>query len=260
MSVLPTAISKGEGEPALVLLHGVGSDASIWQYQLDHFGRSRKTVAWNMPGFGDSPPLSPMTWPGLVESLERLLDAQGLKRVVLLGHSLGGFIAQKFAEANPERLAGLILSGTTASFGKPDGEWQQEFVRQRLAPFQAGKTMKEIAPDVVRAVLGPKASPEGADLAVHSAMRVSDQAFQDAVRLIVTFDGREALARLDLPVLLLAGEVDNNAPAGVMRKMVDRIKGARIVEFPGLGHMANIEDALAFDAAVEAFLNDHFRR
>jgi pimeloyl-ACP methyl ester carboxylesterase len=242
-----------------VLLHGVGSDASIWHRQLDHFGRTRRTIAWSMPGFGDSPPLSPLTWEGLNESLERLLDAQGLKRVVLLGHSLGGFVAQKFADAHPERLAGLILSGTTASFGKPDGDWQQEFVRERLAPFQAGKTMKDIAPEMVRAVLGPNASPEDAELAVRSAMRVGDQAFQDAVRLIVTFDGREALDRLDLPVLLLAGEVDDNAPAGVMRKMVDRIKGSRIVELPGLGHMANIEDATAFNAAVEAFLEDHFR-
>lgn len=258
MSILPTALSAGEGEPALVLLHGIGSDASIWREQLDHFGRTRRTIAWNMPGVGDSPPLSPTTWDGLGDSLERLLDAQGMGKVVLLGHSLGGFVAQKFAEARPERLAGLILSGTTASFGKPDGEWQQEFVRRRLAPFQAGKTMRDIAPDIVRAVLGPKASPEAAERAVRSAMRVGDQAFQDAVRLIVTFDGREALGRLDVPVLLLAGEIDDNAPPGVMRKMADRIGNARIVEFPGLGHMANLEDPKAFNAAVEAFLRDRF--
>ena len=258
MSVLPTALVQGAGDPALVLLHGVGSDAGIWQPQLDYFGARRTVVAWNMPGFADSPPLSPLTWNGLVDSLERLLDARGLKQVVLLGHSLGGFVAQKFAAAHPERLAGLVLSGTTSSFGKPDGEWQQQFVRQRLAPFEAGKTMKDIAPDVVRAVLGPKASLEGAELAIRSAMRVTDQAFQDAVRLIVTFDGREALAQFDMPVLLLAGEVDNNAPVGAMRKMSERIKGARIVEFPGLGHMANIEDAPAYNAAIEAFFKDHF--
>ena len=72
--------------------------------------------------------------------------------------------------------------------------------------------------------------------------------------MIVGFDRREALARIAVPTLAIAGEVDTVAPAAMMEKMAGKILGARYVCVPKAGHLVNLEQPAAFDAALEAFL------
>lgn len=252
--VLPTAIEEGAGQPALVLLHGVGSTASVWRPQLRHFGRGRATIAWNMPGYADSPALGTASWHGWAECLAALISARGLGRVHLLGHSLGGMIAQDFAARYPGRLASLVLSGTSPAFGRSDGEWQQAWVRQRLAPLEAGGNVAVMGPEIVAGLIAPGADPSGVQLAIESVAGVPNDAYADAIRLIAIFDRRDNLARIAVPTLVLAGEKDTNAPAAMMEKMAAKISGARYVCLAGRGHLANVEDAAAFNAAIDSFL------
>jgi len=252
---IPSAIEEGTGEPALILLHGVGSTASVWRPQLRHFGRARRTLAWNMPGYDGSPALARPSWLGWSESLAALLDARGLRRIHLLGHSLGGMIAQDFAARFPDRLASLILSGTSPAFGRADGEWQKAWVRQRLAAVEAGRRIAEMGSEIVAGLIAPGADPDGVRLAIAAVAGVPNDAYADAIRLIAVFDRRESLAAIAVPTLVLAGEKDTNAPAPMMEKMASKIPGARFVCLAGRGHLANVEDARAFNAAVDSFLD-----
>ena len=252
-----TALIDGPDEaPALLFLHGVGSDARVWMPQLLHFRRRYRCVAWTMPGFGDSPRLPALTWPGLSDAVLELLDVLAIQRVTLIGHSLGGMIAQHVGALHPDRLHGLILSGTSPSFGDPNGAWQKEWVRARVEPLESGQKLADLGPAMIRGMMGPNEPDAGGMiLALEALSVVSEAAFADAIRLTATFEGRAGLAGLGkVPTLCLAGEHDGNAPAAMMAKMAEKIPGSRYVCLAGRGHLANLEDPVAYNAALDAFL------
>jgi len=257
--VTATALIDGpEDAPALVFLHGVGSDARVWAPQLLHFRRRYRCVAWTMPGFGDSPRLPEMSWPAMTDAVLELLDVLEIRRATLIGHSLGGMIAQSFGAQHPDRLHGLVLSGTSPSFGDPNGEWQKEWVRARVAPLEAGEKLVDLGPKMIRGMMGPnEPDPGGLTLALESLSVVSEKAFAEAIRLTATFEGRAGLPILGaVPTLCLAGEHDGNAPAAMMARMAEKIPGARYVCLAGRGHLANLEDPAAYNAALERFFTE----
>src|SRR5690606_25319281 len=106
---------------ALVLLHGIAGASQSWTRQLADLADMRRVIAWDCPGYGDSDDLPGE--PGLddyAEALLALADSLGLERFDLLGHSMGGAIAGRFAARHPERVERLILSGTRTGFTRRD--------------------------------------------------------------------------------------------------------------------------------------------
>ena len=257
--MIPATIRNGYGDTAIVLLHGIGGGKEMWRAQLDALAAAGYlAVAWDMPGYGATPPIEPYDMAGLAAALARLLDTLPAGRTVLLGHSMGGMVAQEACAAFAHRIAGLILSGTSPAFGKPDGAWQQEFLRSRLAPLDAGRTMAELAPTLVAGMVGIAPEPAGAKLAVEVMSRVPGDTYRAALRAMLAFDRRAALGAIRVPALLIAGSRDANAPPAVMRKMAERIARAEYVELADCGHLACLEQPGAFNDAALAFLARHF--
>lgn len=255
---LPRFRAQGQGLRPLLFLHGVGADADSWQLQLAYFGAAGyRAIAWNLPGYGGSEPLPAPSFSGLADAACDLLDELKIDRVDMVGHSYGGMVAQEFAARHPRRLRTLTLSGTSPAFGRPDGDWQQAFIRQRLAPIEAGRTMPELADEMIRALTGPGADRAGIEIARRSIAQVPAASFAAGIRLLVTFDRRDALPMIAAPTLVLAGERDTNAPAPMMEKMASRIPGARFVCLRGAGHLANLEQPAAFNQALAEFLAAH---
>lgn len=252
--MIPHAIERGDGKP-LILLHGVGGGASSWVEQIESLSRGRRVVAWDMPGYGRSAPITPMTWPGLAAALRDLLDHLRIDRATVLGHSMGGMVAQEFAATWPERLSGLILSGTSPAFGQAGGDWQKAFLAARLKPLDEGKRPADFAAQVVQAMLGDDPDPEGVRKAVASMSAIEPETYRAAVTLLVSFDRRGALGAIRVPTLVLSASKDPNAPPKVMQGMAKRIPGAAFASIPGAGHLAYLERPAAFDRAVLAFLD-----
>jgi 3-oxoadipate enol-lactonase len=256
---IPAVYATGDGPP-LLLLHGVGTDHRAFRPQSIRLARNFRVLAWDMPGYGCSQPIEPMDWPGLADALARLLDSEKIESAHILGHSIGGMVAQVFAVRHASRIRSLVLSATSPAFGRPDGDWQREFVRQRLAPLESGKKLADLAEATIEGLMGPKAGAAARGYARACMGEVPVAAFAATIRLIVTFDGRADLPRIACPTLLLAGSHDTNAPAAMMEKMAGKIPGARFAVLPDCGHLANLEDPDAFDAAVLAFLETVERR
>ena len=256
---IPAFDERGAGDTAVVMLHGVGGGRGAWTGQLDAFAAAGyRAVAWDAPGYGDTPAIEPYDMAGLARSLELLLDALDAPRAVLLGHSMGGLLAQEAAVAFPGKIAGLVLSATSPAFGRSDGTWQQDFLRQRLGPLDAGKTMADLAPTLVGGLVGPAPDPAGVRLATEIMSRVSGETYRKALHAIVGFDRRAALGALRFPVLVVAGERDATAPPAMMEKMAQKIRGAEYALLPGCGHLANLERPQAFDDAVLGWLARRF--
>ncbi len=255
---LPRYREAGKGARTLIFLHGVGSDADSWKPQLDHFAaRGYRCIAWNMPGYGGTPLLPELSFPGIAGALLALLDELSVEKADLVGHSYGGMVAQEFAATHAGRLRTLTLSGTSPAFGRPDGDWQQKFVKERLAPIEAGKSMADLAPGMIKSLTGRSPNPMGMAIAKQSIGQVPAQTFAAGIRLIVTFDRRDALATLRVPTLVVAGEHDTNAPAEMMQRMAGKIRKAEFACLPAAGHLANLENPGAFNAALERFLAAH---
>lgn len=255
---LPRFREAGSGARTLVFMHGVGADADSFKPQLDHFAaRGYRSVSWNLPGYGGTPMLSDLTFSAISGALLALLDELKAERADLVGHSYGGMVAQEFVATHADRLRTLTLSGTSPAFGKADGEWQQKFVRERLAPIEAGKSMADLAPGIIKSLAGRAPNPMGMAVAKQSIGQVPAQTFAAGVRLLVTFDRRDALAGIRTPTLVIAGEQDTNAPADMMQRMAGKIRKAEYVCLPAAGHLANLENPGAFNAALERFLAAH---
>jgi 3-oxoadipate enol-lactonase len=255
MSVpVPAFETKGNG-PTVLMLHGIGGGRHSFAPQLLALADRYRLVAWDMPGYGNSAPLQEMTWAALAESAIALADHLDVDRFHLLGHSMGGMVAQEVAQRYPDRLRSLILAGTSASFGGPTEEFKTKFLAARLTPLDQGKTPGDIAPELVRGMVGDDPDTEGVAAAIDSMRAISPAAYRQALHCLVSFDRRAALAAIAVPTLLIAGEKDKVAPPAGMRKMAEKIAGSRYAELPSAGHLMNLERPVAFTAAMAGFLD-----
>ena len=248
-----TYAQRGQGAP-LVFLHGIGGDAACWRPQLEAFSESNRAIAWNMPGYGGSAPLPEMTFSGLAESLLRLLDRLEVERAHVVGHSMGGMVAQEFAATWPDRLRSLVLVATSAAFGRPDGDWQRDFLASRFGPLERGRSMADLAPEIVASLVGEAPDSTGVTQAIRSMAEVPEATYRAALHCLLSFDRRDALAQIEVPTLLLAGERDQTAAVAVMEKMAARIPQARCLVLPRAGHLANLEQPVLFNRALGDFL------
>ena len=141
---LPATTVTGQGDLAVLLLHGIGGDRTLWaasETAREIAEAGHRAVAVDLPGYGDSVDLGPPNMDVFIVAVESLIDHLRAKRIVLLGHSMGGMVAQEVVARNPERVQGLVLACTSAAFGQSGGGWQAQFVEDRLAPLDAGLGM-----------------------------------------------------------------------------------------------------------------------
>lgn len=256
-TIIPYFNERGEGGIALVFLHGIGGGKEIWQPQLDFFARrGYRAVAWDMPGYGVSKMLPHYSFPTFAAALARVLDRLAGRRIVLVGHSMGGMVALEAAVRFPQRLAGLVLTCTSPAFGKQDGPWQQAFIRARTRPLDEGQTMLDVARALVPSLLGSEPDTHARRLAIGVMSRVPPEIYRAALAVLVTFDRRAALPSIAVPTLAIAGAEDKTAPPDVLERMAQSMQHARYVCLPKAGHLANVEQPTAFNAALLDFLNE----
>ena len=240
---------------AVLFIHGIGGAGRAWAGQVASFAAAGfAPLAPDLPGYGGRPPVTAMNFESLAEDAEAFLARRHALRPVLVGHSMGGMVAQTMLRRRPDAYAAAVLACTSPAFGNADGEFQRQFVADRLKPLAAGKTMAELAAAMVDRMMGPRPHSAGRALAVEMMSNVPADTYRAAVRALVAFDERANLARIAIPVLCVAGGSDGNAPPPVVERMASKIPGARYVCLPGVGHLANLEAPQTFDAAVLAFL------
>jgi pimeloyl-ACP methyl ester carboxylesterase len=236
----------------LLFLHGVGGAATAWDRQLPYFAaRGYPVRAWNQPGYGGTPPVEPYDLEHVAGALAREIGAEP---AVLVGHSMGGFVAQEAYARFPERVRALVLCFTSASFGGTGSDFARQFIAARIGPLDEGKTMAEVAARVIPAMRGPRSDPDGVALAQRLMGAVPPDTYRNAVKLLTTFDQRERLAGIRVPTLILAGSDDRVAPASVMERMAQKIPGAEYVLLEGCGHLGPMDQPDRFNAALAGFL------
>lgn len=256
--------------PTLVLLHGIGGNAAGFATLVAAFkALGWPTLAWSQPGYDGTPLLDPYDLGGCARALQAWLAQKRLDRVVLVGHSMGGMLAQTLCAqldgggehgTSQERiegecfsLAGLVLAHTSPAFGNPDGEFQQRFIASRTRPLDEGKSMLEVATALVPGMMAPHASADALHAGMAMMAAVPAQTYRRALAAITAFEGRTHLGNIRVPTLCLAAEHDKTSAPAVLQRMAQRIPGADYHCLAGLGHLAPIEDPPRWAAAVAAW-------
>ena len=242
---------QGSGGVPLVFLHGVGSDRSAWAPQLAHFGTTRRTIAFDYPGYGESDPLVERTGAPhdqLAEAIIAALDSLGLDRVHLCGLSLGGVVAIAIAHRAPYRLASLILADSFAKHS--DG---QEMLARSLA---ASDNMRALASARVPVLVGPNSAPELVAQLIVVMAAIDASAFRLGSAAVWPVDQRDRARAITAPTLILCGSNDQVTPPPLSDELARLIACSRLEMIPCAGHLPNLEQPATFNAAVGAFVDE----
>ncbi len=254
VEVSPTVMAS-EARPSIVFLHGIGGRASGWApIQQACVDAGYPSLAWDMPGYGDSPSIDPYSFDGLADALAALMDANSVQQAVLVGHSLGGMVALQMWARHPERVAGLVLAASSPAFGHGSGDFQQSFMAQRLAPIEAGQSMADVAEGLVPTMVAPGFDGPGLMHAKACMSSVSPVVYKAALSALVQFEQRAALPTITVPTLCIAGEHDRTAAPAVVQRMAEKIPNAQYLCLSGVGHLLTFEQPDSFTAALLPFL------
>lgn len=252
MTAVPAFTTLGGG-PTVLMLHGIVGGHLAFAPQVETLAMAGyRAVAWDMPGYGHSAPIEPYTFKGLAESCIALIQSLKCPQVALLGHDIGGMVAQEVVARRPELVNRLVLCGTTSAFD--DARGHDGFVQAGMAPLAAGLSMADVARSVVPQLVGPDSLAEGVRLATHCMGMVRPATYRRALECLATFDRRRNLGDIHVPTLLVAGEHDRSAPPAAMKKMAQAIPGSTYLEMKGVGHLQNLEAPEAFDGLLLNFL------
>ena len=257
---LPDYSVTSQSDTTVFMLHGAFGAKEYWYYQIEALVKNGyRVVAWDAPGYG----LSEMPEEFSIESLARvccnLINALGTKTNIVMGHSMGGMIAQRAYDYLPERIHGLVLSATSAAFGGRGGDWQEKFVSDRVAPLDTGLTIPQYAPKMLQKMMNPDAEGSAVELVLQVVSRMREETFRAAIEAITHFEGRDILPKMNIPVLCIAGALDlTAAPPLVMEKMANKITNAEYQCMSNVGHFGWAENPQEFNQLVIDFIQRKF--
>ena len=234
----------------IVFLHGVGSDKSVWRPQLAHFGRSRRAIAFDYPGYGESDLNPGATRDDFAAAILAAMDGCAIGPAHVCGLSLGGVIAIAMHRAAPDRCASLILADSFAAHPNGQGIYDRSTEASRTIGMRA------LAEARVDALLGSAAGPELRAEVVETMAGIDPEAYRIGAEAVWLADQSDAVRSIRAPALILCGDEDRITPPSLSEELAGLIPGARIELVQTAGHLANAEQPAAFNAAIDRFLAD----
>jgi 3-oxoadipate enol-lactonase len=247
----------GQGDP-LLLIAGLGVDSRSWALQLPALAARFRTVIFDNRGSGHSQkPAGPYTIGQMAEDAAALLDALGIARAHVVGHSMGGMIAQELALAQPGKVSQLVLLSTLARARGPLFDWWMSFSEwaQARSPEPHQFSLWNVPWFFTPAFFSDPAQVEAAIAeAVADPNPISADAFAAQAAACRGMDTLERLGRIEAPTLVLVGQEDVVTPPFYARELAERIPGATLRVLERGGHAMTVEFAADVNAALLEFL------
>jgi pimeloyl-ACP methyl ester carboxylesterase len=258
-------VSVGQG-PVTLLIHGLGGFAESWRRTLAALAPCSHAIALDLPGFGQSSkPNRPYTLGFFGQVLEELLEALGVERIRLVGHSLGGAVALAFALAHPERVERLaLLAAAVPGFSLGPslplrlmsvpgiGELLSSFVTRGICTAALRRCFVNPQPDEVAFLVGhqygARVSAEGR-AAYLATLRGVKEAFT-----VQAPTYRAALGDWDRPTLMIHGRQDPVVPLGHAEAAAHGIRRLEARWLDGCGHFPQIEHEAVVNEWLGEFL------
>ena len=246
---------RGVGAP-LLLVHGFPLDHTMWRGQIDVLATQCRVIAPDLRGFGQSD-VTPgtVTMERFADDLAALLDALRITEpITFCGMSMGGYIGWQFAARHRRRLAKLVLCDTRAVADTADAAAG----RLKTADKVLAEGAQVVADGMLPKLFAPSAIERNADyvsVTREVIQRTNPEGIAAALRgMAERPDFSSRLNAIDVPVLVLCGELDAISPPAEMRQIAAAIPGAQYAEIPAAGHMAVLENPAVANAKIADFL------
>lgn len=245
------ADDSGNGPLALVFLHYWGGTARTWQPVMAALPANLRTVALDARGWGQSDrPDSGYDIATMADDVEAAIAALGLDRYVLVGHSMGGKVAQLLGSRRPSGLVGLVLVAPSPAEGKvlPGPE------RDGMAAAYA--TSKSVGWTVDNVLTERSLSPSTREQVIADSLGGAKAAKQFWPHTAISEDVSADLARIDVPVRVIGGENDKVDGVDMLRRLVlPSLPSAAMQTLPGVGHLIPLEAPQALAASIAEFVD-----
>jgi pimeloyl-ACP methyl ester carboxylesterase len=248
---------EGGSGPAVILLHGLGVDAGSWAMTTAALAKSFHVFAPDQIGFGQSDkPLMPYRISTFADFLDGFYQQAGITKATLVGNSLGGWIAMRFALAHPEKVDRLVLVGSAGLTGERWGG--PKMTKEALLALHP--TTREDMKKLMGAVWATRqiVTDEFVERAFAAKMRRGDghtvmQVIESIARGEDFMDGR--LGALKAPTLIVWGREDGLTPLAIGKALHEDIKGSELLVLDRCGHAPQLECSGAFNAALLKFIS-----
>jgi pimeloyl-ACP methyl ester carboxylesterase len=248
------AHTRAGSGPPLVMLHGAPADSRTWQWMIPDLARDHTVVAWDAPGFGQSSDITD-TWRAaqFADALAAFIDALGLERPHVVGHSFGTMIALSLFHRHPLVPASLVLIGGYAGWA---GSLPPVEVTRRLQMFLDMASLGD--------AFEPKSYPglftdliaadRDESLATMMRENIRPATIRAAGHTGAETDLRPVLPTVDVPTLILHGEADARSPLTNAAMLHEAISTSQLAVLPGLGHACVVEDPGTCSAQIREFV------
>ena len=241
----------GTGQ-TLFFLHGMNGNSKSWENLFYSLSSSFRVIAWDAPSFGGSDVFGDNI-EEYKNAAKALIETLKLKKIILIGHSMGGLIASQLAYDNDVSVSGLILSSTHLGFGCKKGEPLMERYANRLKTFST--KLSDIDYAMERA---QRNTPEGTSESVikflaNVALDIRKESIRDGGRMSQETDNTNICKDLKVPVLILSGGKDTVISTEMHASLIAALPRAHKVVFPKAGHASFAEYPDQFNYQVTEF-------
>lgn len=241
-----------QGEQTIVLLHGYLESLLVWEEFVPHLYKHHRVVTLDLPGHGISEVKGELhTMEYLADVVRGALDALGVERCTLVGHSMGGYAALAFCERYPERLDGLVLLSSTPNGDTPE---KAENRRREIALVKAGKKeqLAHVAPAAGFAEQNRTRMKDAIEDLTEQVFVTEEAGIVALLNgMIERKDRNEMLRQSAVRQLFILGKKDNYIPLEVAEKLVESHPQAEVAWLENSGHMGFLEEP---EATAEALL------
>ncbi|MCC7358649.1 MAG: alpha/beta fold hydrolase [Anaerolineales bacterium] len=245
---------EGEGRP-LLLLHGFPLSRRLWRPQVADLAATTRVLAPDLRGHGQSDVTAgPYSVEQYADDAARLLDALNVTQpVIVAGLSMGGYIALAFQRRHPQRVAGLILAATRAGADSAEGKAK----RDEAAAAARAHGARAIVDAMLPKMLAPRTYQTRPDLVAEARALMAPTKVTGIVSALAALrdrpDATKQLATIRQPVLVLHGSDDQLIAPSEAEAMTRALPNSRLALLAGGGHLLNLEQPAAFNAAVRTF-------
>jgi 3-oxoadipate enol-lactonase len=240
---------SGQGFP-LAFVHGFTTTSEFWRKQAEEFSKAYRVIRINLPGHGTSPAPTSRSCclEDFVGDVARVFRELRIEKAVLIGLSMGGIVAQKFALKYGHLLKALVLADTTAHGIGPDA------TDNAFLAVANKQGYKKAAQDLSDISFSSSASPALLEWARREVIQTPEFVARAAVRSLNDADTRGSLSHIKVPALVITGEEDRVTPPPESEILAKGISDSTLALIPGAGHFSMLENPVAFNRILRRFL------
>lgn len=245
---------QGRGMP-IVLLHAFPQNRTMWEPQIAALSKTHRVIALDFRGFGESDaPAGAYSLDQYADDVKGLLDQLSITQAVFVGLSMGGYTLFACYRKYADRVKALVLADTRAGADSEEGKAGRLAMARTALEKGAGPVADIMLPKLLSSV-ALQTKPELVRQVRERIERTQPNGIAGAQMAMASrVDSIPLLAQIARPTLIIMGELDGPTPPSEGKLMAEKIPGARLEIIPQAGHLSNLEQPEAFNAAGLSFL------